>query len=206
MNFTFDSISGTANSNLLVSFTEVNNYLQPQTVKDESLSAFLSDTITLISNKFEEYIEKGILAQNYIGYYNGTGTTKLFTENFPINNIISLQYRDNPTASWTDFYSASLSANIFNNNHFIELYDKCFPCGRKNIKIIYNAGYTSTPAQIKQIALEAIQDHYNNSKRGNNILGLKSKTDSGEDGSTKVFEDLWNKHKEILDQYKIIFI
>lgn len=204
MIFNNDSVSGT-NSNWLVTINDMANYLQKDLKVEASLSSFLGSTIQLISNKFENYIGKGIIAQNYIGYYDGKGNQKLFTENYPINSVTALQYGSNPTSTWTDFYSGSATANILNYYNHIKLYNNYFPCGNKNIKIIYNAGYNSTPADIKECAIEAITEFYNHSLYGNNTLGYKSKSSSIA-GTTYTYEDLWEKHSKILDAYRAIYI
>lgn len=206
MHFYNDSYSGTPNSNWLVSNNEMNLYLQREGSLETSLSGFVNSTIQLISDKFEEYVGRTLIAQNFIGYYDGTGCNKLFTENYPINNIISLQYRNSPIDSWTDFYTGSATANILTYSNHIQLYSNYFPFGKKNIKIVYNAGYTSTPGDIKQCAIEAVKQHYDNSNFKSNRLGLKSSNGGGDASTSQTYEDIWDKHKIVLDSYRSIFI
>lgn len=205
MIFYNDSISGTPNNNWLVSFSESVQFLNKNSSIDDSLSGFLTLNIQLISDKFEQYIRHGIKQQTYIGYYDGSGSRKLFVENFPINSIISVEYRNSPTDSWSSYYTGSATSNILCYSNHIKLYDTYFQCGSKNIKIVYQAGYESTPADIKQCALEAIQENYNHSLYGNNTLGMKSKSLTNV-GSTYTYEDIWEKHKQILDNYRHISI
>jgi hypothetical protein len=207
MIFQNDSISGVANSNWVITMNEAIKYVQKENSPNESLSSFLSSSIQLISDKFEQYIGKGIMAQNYIGYYDGKGYTKLFTENYPVNSISSVQYRNNPTSNWTDFYTGSASSNILNYYNYVELYSNYFPCGKKNIKIIYNAGFNTTPGDIKQCALEAVLQHYTNARSGFDRLGMKNKTTNTPNANvSESYEDIWDKHKLVLDTYRTIHI
>ena len=208
MIFSNDTLSANPNSNYLVTLSEAKAYITPVTDDiGESLTAFLDSAIQIISDKIEEYVGHGIIAQNYTGYYDGNGRAKLFVENYPINNLISLQFKYNPTdTSWNDFYSGSQTGNQVAYSNHIQLWTQNFPCGMKNIKVVYNAGYTVVPGDIKQIALEAIQEYYNYSKQGNDTLGFKSKTFGGESAQTAVYENLWDKHKEILNRYRTIII
>lgn len=201
-----DTISSTPNSNWLITINEAKQYLKTDNTLETSLSGFLVATIQLISDKFEHYIGKGIIAQNYIGYYDGTGNEKLYTENYPINSISTLQYRDSPQSNWTNFYNDSSSSNILSYTNHIYLYSNNFPHGRKNIKVEFNAGYEATPGDIKQCVLEAVQEHYNHSKYGNDTLGYKSKNIGGQIGTSETYEELWQKHKKVLDSYKSITI
>lgn len=193
-------------SNLLITVNEVKQFIKSKDNSFEtSLSGFVVNIISYVSDTIENYCNKTLTAKDFTGYYDGSNCNKLYLDNYPINSISELKYRINPSDNYSNNLEANISQSVFIYPTYIQLYSNIFPYDNKSIKIIYNAGYSSIPGDIKIVALEMCQTIYNNSGRGNGYLGLKSISDSfNSSAGTMTFDNiaLEKRQKEILDKYK----
>lgn len=182
----------------IVTLAEVQSYLNNS---NTSLTAFLTNCISQVQSIFESYIQKPICETSITGLYDGDGTCELYTANYPILSVSTLQYRSDPTSStWTNF------VNYILYNDFIKLYNETFAKGTQNIKVVYKAGYYTVPSDIKKIAIEAVAEIYKESGQGNNRLGIESTNVSEGNSYGDTYSKLWNDHQKILDLYKNIVI
>lgn len=203
MQYRHDIISSTG-SNWIVSLDEVFTFMRPKAdTTNESLSAFCEYVISYVSDSIESYCNKAIKEQSFTGYYDGDNCYKLYTDNYPINSVTSLQYRNYPSESYKDIVS-NISQEVFLYSNYIELYWNIFPSGNKSIKISYDAGFNVIPGVIKLVALEMCQMTYDNAKFGNNFLGLKSSNDGGAFNNSKSvdYSPIKKEHKEILNKFR----
>lgn len=150
---------------------------------DTSKDLILPIYIDGISDLLDGMIGRDIFANDYTEKYQGTNSNSLVLRNYPINSVASVRYildgevleelteddyeinkksgilyKDNP---WLMTGSSSLMSGKIN-----------FP--RRHIKVIYNAGYTETPADLKLICLQLIQSQYGFDTSNGNTKGLKS--------------------------------
>jgi hypothetical protein len=73
---------------------------------------------------------------DYNQYFNGNGSHELQLKAKPIQGIINVEI-NNKSVPLSEFYFIS-------NNEFM-YFDKLFPCGKRNIKVEYKAGWGITP-------------------------------------------------------------
>lgn len=204
MIYTNDTISSTGN-NYLVTVAEALEYLRPKAeTTNSSLSSFVTHAISYVSDSIEAYCNKGIKTQTYTGYYDGNNCSILYTDNYPIQSISSIQYRITPLDTYQNLLP-DISQFTFNYKTYIQLYTYLFPYGNKSIKIIYDAGFDVIPGDIKLVALEMIQMIYDNSKHGNNLLGYKTINDNS--GTVSIaksidYVPIKKEHEKILSRYK----
>lgn len=209
MLFSNDIYLSTTANNWIVSLNEVKTQLKfNSNTLEPSVSSFLVNAISTVSDTIDNYCGHGIKVQDYVGYYDGNYSNKLYTDNFPIQSISSLTYRLTPIDSYTNNVVSDITQFVFNYNNYIELYNNFFYCGRKSIKIIYTAGYTNIPRDIRQVALEQIQMIYDTSKFGNNYLGKKSQNNSLNVSQSETFDytSIEKRHEKILNSYKRYWI
>lgn len=111
----------------------------------------LSRLVTKMSIWAQTYCERLFNAQDYTEYYSGDGSQELLVRNFPINSVASL-YDDTNREYGADTLISADDIIIQGDDYCfgkIELDDDWFNVGRKNIKITYNAGYSTVPADIE---------------------------------------------------------
>lgn len=199
------SIGDVATGRNIISVAEVQNYLN---TTDASITGFIQQCISNVSSFFENDCGKGFKFNPYSGIYdyerNNTNNNRLYTAQYPIISVSSLQYRLCPTSEWIDFYEPSLSANILIYENYVEIFDKTFPAGKQNIKIDYVAGYIDCPGDLKQVAIEnVVKILYESSISGvgKGFLGLKSLTNGNENYT---FADLIERTENVLNKYRRI--
>ncbi len=102
----------------------------------------------------EKYCDRKLEGQALTEYYDGNGTSLLQLRNYPIKSITSIhddldrEYNADDLIS-SDDYALDTDFGI------VELVGLTFGKGSKNIKIVYNAGYSGVgyaalPADLKQ--------------------------------------------------------
>ena len=125
-------------------------------------------------------------------YYDGNGSADLFLDTFPVVFIedtrASLMVLKQDNTGWEnllrDADTMSSTVLILDNGRIKLLNNYIFPQGVKNIRIKYNAGYTSEtlPAELKIICYEKSQEKFRNGNfEEKSRLGIERlKTDAGE--------------------------
>lgn len=202
----FNNDISSTGSNLLVTITEVKQFVKPKDTNFEvSLSSFYTNIISYVSDSIENYCKKTLVAKDFTGYYNTSNCDTLYLDNTPINSVSSLKYRTDPTQPYSNNVITSSNQKILIYPNYIQIYNGYLNSGFKAIEIIYNAGLTTIPGDLKLVTLEMCQMIYNNSNRGNSFLGLKSISDSfNSNAGTMSFDynSLKKEHFEILNGYK----
>ena len=76
----------------------------------------------------------------------------------PVNNIDSIQERTTETASYTTL-TADTDFVLDKTTDIVYRLDQNFPRGVNSVKVVYNAGYSDTPADLK-LAVADLVTHY----------------------------------------------
>ena len=207
LNDTLTSSSTATNANWIISLNDVNEYLST-TSSSASLSTFYSNCISRVSDQIEAYCQLPIASQSFRGLYSGNGTNELFLNNYPIVSVSSLKYRNNPTENWQSIISSgSISGNCIIHPYKLELYNYYFTCGSQNIEVVYNAGFTNIPNDIKQVAIEMCAIIYKESSFSKSGDGSRLGISTINSGSTNFgtsYLSLDERHEKILDKYRKI--
>lgn len=199
MLYTKNDISTTGVNNNIITLEELGYYVPIQ----ESLSSSFNFWIEVVSSKIDNEVNHIFRNNEYEGIYsfqsNNSIINKLYTDNFPITSIDSVQYRLSPFSEWQSY---DLSKLEYHNNYIIFHYPihSDYP---NNIKINYKAGYEQNeiPSDVKEIAIEMVTEIFKESIiGGEGRLGVVSKTMVG--NITTVFKDLSDRHKNHLLKYK----
>ena len=217
-----------AATNAIISLADVKDFLKiGVNAADTTQDDFLQTWINYVSSELEGItgINNKVKVQDVASEItNGTGRTKLRTLYYPIYAIgvaasttdvaklASVQYRDDVDSAWTDIetdidHILINTPDIFHvseqNTYNIELSDATFPAGQKNIKVSYQAGWSSIPAAIVMVALEKVSDVYKQSSRGGSRFGLNSFSESEGMGSKNTnYKDLTKRHEEMLKPFR----
>jgi len=118
---------------------------------DDTSDNIINRMIAAASNEIENYTKRKIRGRTYgangipADYYNGTGSPRLFTKQYPIISVTSL-YDDTVRTFDSTTLKASTDYVIWKDDGIIELYDNAakgstFLKDIGNIKLIYSAGY-----------------------------------------------------------------
>ena len=118
---------------------------------DDTSDNIINRMIAASSHEIENYTKRKLRGRTYgangipVDYYNGNGTARVYTNQYPIISVTSLY--DDTTKSWGSAYlKASTEYIIWKDEGIIELYHDAtngatFNKSISNIKLIYSAGY-----------------------------------------------------------------
>lgn len=171
--------------------------------------ARLSDLITSVSQLVKTYCNNSFVD------YATSAKTDLFDINYgecfvqltetPIVAITSVSERDNPADTYTtltnntDYYVDSNTDSVYRVSGNA---DHPFKSGRGAVKVVYTAGYSSTPEDLKLAVIDLItyyhKDHHRTARQ--TIAGATIQNNSSSSRSNSVaFPD---HIKRVLDLYK----
>lgn len=165
----------------------------------------LIDLIEDVSSIIETYCGRHFSVADYIEYQDGTGEEYFLTNEWPINSIASIY--DDPDRTFSSsslvdttyytYYANEGKVSLVSTDSIIgvNLYT-IFSSGRQNIKITYNAGYTTIPSDLKMIASEIMMKKFKNIQ--DKRTGMTSIGSAGETMSYNL-EDMLPEHKMLLD-------
>ena len=155
----------------------------------------LEDIIDSMSVLFETYCDTQFLTRERTEYYDGDGSKFLFPAYSPITSVSGIWQ----SSDW-DWDSGNLVSSddyMIKNDNTIVLKSSTFGDYDQNIKIIYTAGYTAIPVDVKLACIEEIIRTYKNRKD----IDVLSKTDPL-GSTTRYTKDLMPSTIRILDKYR----
>ena len=152
------------------------------------------------SQMIETYLDRKILRRQYTEYYDGRGNDRFLVREWPV---------EKPTELWLD--STSTFTDVTKKYDLDEyevdgepaigvtlLSGRRFAKGTRNIKVIYYAGYTVTPAVIHEAAILFTEFMYD--MKTDRRIGVSSKGKNAE--STTFLGDLPDFVKNMLAPYQ----
>lgn len=169
-----------------------------QSDKDEFVSRLIND----ISGLVEAYCDRQLKARDYTNEdYDGLGTEELYLNHYPVNSVTSIYDDAN-----RDFTSSSLVDSddyVFYDEGRVVLIavtttltSTGFTMGYKNIRVSYNAGYATIPADLRMIVSEILIKKFK--AYGDRTIGYTGISIGGQNISMTL-GDLLPEHKMILD-------
>lgn len=184
----------TLNSDVLCNLDDIKMYYGLTGSKPED-DKFIEDLINNVTDLFETHCcLDSFKAANYTEYLDGTGGRYIFPKNIPINSVASIY--DDPSWTWTSFYLIDSADYRIVNKRCIVAYEDYWYTGEQNIKITYNAGFTTIPGDLKLICMEEVVRRFKN----RTILDLSSK--NMPDGTVSFVESgLLKTTKDVLKKY-----
>lgn len=133
----------------LLSLANLKVYLQ---ITSAGSDAILTDIKDFVEDWAKGYVGRDLLVTSYTRYRDGDGTAILHLDHYPITAITSIH--SDPTRGY-DSSTEIVAANIITNDTegwaagIVELYEASFLRGKKNIKVVYSAGYSTVPQDIQ---------------------------------------------------------
>jgi hypothetical protein len=140
------------------------------------------------------------------------GTTAVMTDESPLVSVSSVQERE----SQADDYVTLITENSDNSGKYeyvidtdldmirrtTDSKDKAFPKGRKAVKVVYRAGYSSTPEDLKLACFDLIK-YYLKDERKDRLSIAGAQIQNPVSTSLKDNIDFPDHIKRILDFHKV---
>lgn len=145
----------------IVSLADVKTALSVDDTEDDEI---IGQILSRVSEEFNEYTGRTLLASDLTEYYNGDGTTLLYLDSYPVNSTTSTMevYVDDDNDFDADSKLASTQFWIETKVGAVKRLGDNFPAGIRNIKVVYNAGYAagSMPEPLRGAAFDMCRQYY----------------------------------------------
>lgn len=126
----------------------------------DDLIETLIDNITV---EFENYCGVDSFKQaDYTEYYDGSEGIYIFVKNVPINSVAGIWIDQDWSWEATDLVDSD-DYRINQDNRFISSLNG-WTSGVQNIKVTYNAGYSTIPGDLGQVCNEEVYRRYKKNK------------------------------------------
>lgn len=185
-------------TNALTTLNEMKTFLHVDNSDDD---ATINNLIDAVSQFFNTYCGRKILARALTEYYDGNGKPWMYVRNPPITTVTTLHV-DSERAYGADKLIDSGDYALYQELGKITLDNDIFPAAPQSIKIVYNGGWTAAnvPKDLLNACKEMINFLYSRSTDGNRI-GIESISREGV--TTNYVNDMPETVKMVLDKYRI---
>ncbi|MGD8561226.1 MAG: head-tail connector protein [Desulfarculaceae bacterium] len=195
-------------SDALTTLEALKTYLQ---ISSDENDSFIESLIEAVSAHFKAYTGRNLTARDYSSdpldqaydpdnaILDGSGHADLILPQYPLVSLSTLMIEgtevDQASAGDNFGWTADRPAGV------ISLINGFFPRGRQNVRLAYQAGYQTVPADLSQAALEQTATRFQESAAGHGRLGISARTLA--DGSISYTQQpLLPQVREVLDRYR----
>lgn len=152
-------------------------------ITDSTQDAFLESLVNRSYKILETWLGRKMKAADYTEYYDGPDDEypdQILLNQFPLNSIASL-HDDLDRNFGSDMLVSSTDYVLYKERGIVRLFrnQACFQKGIQNIKIVYNAGYTTIPGDLADACIQMVEHMFNRARTGGfdtASLGGKSET------------------------------
>lgn len=169
----------------------------PIAVVDTDLDSIVERFINESTYLIEEFIDRKILTRSYTEYQDGRSNNRILLKQWPVTTLSEVWC--DPSSLFTNTAN-QMAATDFRLVQESEVVLICgyFSKGTQNIKVVYEAGYATTPYPLEAACLWMVEWFYE--MRNDRRIGSKSKAKSGE--STTYLSDWPEWLKTLLMKYR----
>ena len=157
----------------MITVEQLKTYLGVSGTSEDSLLELLKNSA---ENIVTNYIGRNLLADDYEELINGNAQKEIILENYPLNTAVVYYY--NSDEQWEE-----IESSMIKKSGRILLYSPMIR-GYNNYKVVYNAGYTETPADIVMATIKIASRYYNTRTSD----GVKSESVNGDSISYDISE------------------
>lgn len=144
-------------TNSLLALAEVKTFLD---IDNTDFDDQISRLIDVVSWFFNNETKRELKNREQTEYYDGDGSQTLYTKNWPITDSaseLSLYINASVPRSFTS--SEKVDSDyimVDGDNGRIDIWNDTFTKGRRTVKLVYNAGYSTIPDDLHRAALETL--------------------------------------------------
>ena len=148
----------------LTTLNEIKDYLDI-TRSDDTWDTVLGALQDVAEKRIQQYCREEFTAQAYTEYHDGRGLSKIVLLHRPVNSITSIhddldrEYGDNELVDSDDY-------TFYPNTGIVVKDGGTFQDGTRNVKVIYNAGYTTIPADVEGAVWQLVAYYWNEMRAG----------------------------------------
>lgn len=150
----------------LTTLANLKSVLHQDVSTDDTL---LKAIITRVSASIASTCNRIFYAHDITEYQDGEGDSTLVAEQYPINSITSI-HDDVERAYGSDTLIASTDYVYYSEKGLIKLDNYYFAVGLKNIKLVYNAGYSTVPQDLEMACIKRCMAEYLESAGAINVI------------------------------------
>jgi hypothetical protein len=179
--------------NAITTLAKVKTYLGITGTSDDVLLEMLIDNSSIY---IENYCSRVFYKQEYEDIFNGDDFDDyVFIKNYPLIEVSKVEKLVDDV--WVEIGETGYSVDLENG---VIYFDVAIPSGVNNIKVYYEAGYTTIPLDLQLICMKMVAKLYNKRKsEGVSTEGLGQSSITWEDFLSKEIIDILTRYKN----YKI---
>jgi len=168
-------------------------------VSETEDDSILNRIITAADAFVKNYCGRVLEAADLTELHSTTkGQVVLVLDEYPVNSVTSL-HDDPERAFGADTLIATTDYVVDKAEGIIRLDGVYFAGGLQNVQVVYNAGYTTVPADLEQATLELVAQKYHSYDKIRQ--GIESRSFNGESVSFFMGEML-KETRAVLDRYR----
>lgn len=189
----------------LTSVANVKAYLGDVTGTNDAL---IQKLVTGVSAFALQQMNRATLAQApYVELYDGPGRDSMLLRQWPVVSITAIEFAGSAgllpadTTVWppASGYAVEPTGDGDLGHQALMLFGgRCFPYGRRNVRVTYVAGYAATPADIELACTEMVGEDYKRRSR----LGILSQAVNGNETVSYAQRDMPPRAKSTFPNYK----
>lgn len=151
---------------------------------DTTKDAFLTNLINRAYKILERYCSRVMKQATYVEYYDGDGSADLLVNQWPIISVASIyddlnRVFDSGTLVPAADYVIYKERGLIRINALDLVSQGIFQRGTQNIKLTYDAGYATIPADLEDAGIQMVEHMFNRSATGGFLSGsLGSRSES----------------------------
>lgn len=149
----------------LMTITDAQQALDLTAAEVADALPWLERAIDSLSQTIEKLCGRQFIARSYTENLHGTGTETLALAHRPVNSVTSIVTVSGAGSSETTSAVDATTYRVDTDAGIIELLDGIWARGFRNVRIVYNAGYTTVPYGVLQIAREVLAEYWEGRNR-----------------------------------------
>lgn len=162
-------------------------------IQDNNSDNIINDLIARVSKAIAKLCDRDFAVTTYTEYQSSDGEEELLTKQYPINSVTSVY--DDPDRLYSAETLIPSDEYCFEDPNLLRFDTPLSKNGKKNIKIVYNAGYATIPQDLEMAAIYMVVAEYKRSRTEVN-------TPEGQTAKTESIKDLETKAEKLLLPYK----
>jgi uncharacterized phiE125 gp8 family phage protein len=185
------------NANALTTLAQAKSWLKipnSETGNDSLIELLINGA----SDDAARYCDRIFKAQSHTQISHGRASNAIVLKQWPVNSITEVRIDQNAVFTDADTLLDPSEYTLGDEATAVYLINRLFPKGYNNVKIIYNAGYSTVPSSLEQATLWIIAFNYRIWETKNIARTSKSK-----EGESANYVQLWPDHIiAALNQFK----